>query len=249
MQLLELGEHDRQHRAARARSTRRSRAVRQLALGLVAELGEQLLLQREQPLRAPVEPAARLGRLDAAARAVEELQAEPLLERADLQAHRRLGDAELLRRLREAPPLDDRAERRELTRVHKQSLCMETAASQGSSIIPDRGHVHPRLPAAGARDAGPAARRRCSAALDLPLSALFLLVALPIARADRARRRSRRAARPVLYRGERVGRGGRVFTMLKFRTLRADAETRLGPYLGEELVRRTEDEFTPSASG
>jgi len=33
--------------------------------------------------------------------------------------------------------------------------------------------------------------------------------------------------------------------MLKFRTLRADAEQRLGPYLGEELVRRTAAEFTP----
>ena len=33
--------------------------------------------------------------------------------------------------------------------------------------------------------------------------------------------------------------------MLKFRTLRPDAETRLGPYLGEELVRRTEAELTP----
>ena len=97
----------------------------QLALRLLAELGEQLLLEREQPLRAPVEAAAGLGRLDAAARAVDELQAEPLLERADLQAHRGLRDAELLRRLREAPSLDDRAERCELTRVHKQSLCLD----------------------------------------------------------------------------------------------------------------------------
>src|SRR5690349_21521673 len=80
--------------------------------------------------------------------------------------------------------------------------------------------------------------------LDIVLSALFLLVSLPltipIAIANLVT-----SGRPVFYRGERVGRGGRVFTMLKFRTLNADAETRLGPYLGEELVRRTEAEFTP----
>jgi lipopolysaccharide/colanic/teichoic acid biosynthesis glycosyltransferase len=52
------------------------------------------------------------------------------------------------------------------------------------------------------------------------------------------------SGRPVLYRGRRVGRAGRVFTMYKFRTLAADAESRLGPYLGPELTRRTEAELT-----
>jgi lipopolysaccharide/colanic/teichoic acid biosynthesis glycosyltransferase len=52
------------------------------------------------------------------------------------------------------------------------------------------------------------------------------------------------SGRPILYRGARVGLEGRVFTMLKFRTLSPDAETRLGPYLEEELVRRTEAETT-----
>jgi lipopolysaccharide/colanic/teichoic acid biosynthesis glycosyltransferase len=50
--------------------------------------------------------------------------------------------------------------------------------------------------------------------------------------------------RPILYRGLRVGRSGRVFTMFKFRTLAADAETRLGPYLGEELTKLTTGETT-----
>jgi lipopolysaccharide/colanic/teichoic acid biosynthesis glycosyltransferase len=73
-------------------------------------------------------------------------------------------------------------------------------------------------------------------ALDIVLSSIFLFLALPFALLT--------GGRPIFYRGARVGRSGRVFTMLKFRTLKADAESRLGPYLGEELVRRTQDEFT-----
>src|SRR4051795_3961912 len=52
------------------------------------------------------------------------------------------------------------------------------------------------------------------------------------------------AGRPVLYRGERVGRAGHVFTMYKLRTLRPGAETRLGNVYGEELTRRTAEEVT-----
>ena len=82
----------------------------------------QLLLEREQALRTAIEAQPGLGRLDAAARAVEQAPAEPLLERAHLQAHGGLRDAEALRRLREAAPLDDGAERGELLRVHKRTL-------------------------------------------------------------------------------------------------------------------------------
>jgi lipopolysaccharide/colanic/teichoic acid biosynthesis glycosyltransferase len=87
-------------------------------------------------------------------------------------------------------------------------------------------------------------RDRVLRALDVTLSALFLLVALPISVLLTLAVLAT-SGRPILYRGERIGRGGRIFTMLKFRTLNADAEQRLGPYLGEELVRRTADEFTP----
>jgi lipopolysaccharide/colanic/teichoic acid biosynthesis glycosyltransferase len=52
------------------------------------------------------------------------------------------------------------------------------------------------------------------------------------------------SGRPVLYRGQRVGRAGRVFTMYKLRTLKPGAETRLGNVYGEELSRRTEGEVT-----
>ena len=80
-------------------------------------------------------------------------------------------------------------------------------------------------------------------ALDIGLSLLFVAIAavpmLLIALAIVAT-----SGRPVLYRGQRVGRGGRFYTMLKFRTLRAGAEERLGPFLGDELVRRTREERT-----
>lgn len=80
--------------------------------------------------------------------------------------------------------------------------------------------------------------------LDVILAALFVLVTLPVALTI-ALLLLVTSGRPVFYRGERVGRGGHVFLMLKFRTLRTDAETRLGPYLGEELMRRTQEEFAP----
>jgi lipopolysaccharide/colanic/teichoic acid biosynthesis glycosyltransferase len=79
--------------------------------------------------------------------------------------------------------------------------------------------------------------------LDVSLSALFLVCAVPLA-LPLTLLLLVTSGRPVLYRGERVGRGGHVFTMLKFRTLHRDAESRLGPFLGEELVSRTEEEFT-----
>jgi lipopolysaccharide/colanic/teichoic acid biosynthesis glycosyltransferase len=79
--------------------------------------------------------------------------------------------------------------------------------------------------------------------LDILLSAAFLLVSLPLTAAI-ALVLPVTDGPPLFYRGERVGRGGRIFRMLKFRTLRRGAEQRLGPYLGEELVERTDAETT-----
>jgi lipopolysaccharide/colanic/teichoic acid biosynthesis glycosyltransferase len=81
-------------------------------------------------------------------------------------------------------------------------------------------------------------------ALDILLSSLFLLLSLPISVAI-ALLVLATSGTPIFYRGERVGRGARVFTMYKFRTLRRGAERRLGAYLGDELVQRTQAEFTP----
>ena len=79
--------------------------------------------------------------------------------------------------------------------------------------------------------------------LDIALSAFFLLLLSPVTLFI-ALLVLVTSGRPVLYRGQRVGRGGRFFAMLKFRTLKPGAEDRIGQYLGEELVRRTDAELT-----
>ena len=79
--------------------------------------------------------------------------------------------------------------------------------------------------------------------LDILLAAFFLLVALPLLVLIAAALLLT-SGLPLFYKGERVGRGGRIFGMRKFRTLRRGAEERLGPYLGAELVERTRAETT-----
>jgi len=95
--------------------------------------------------------------------------------------------------------------------------------------------------------AGTSAKRRVDLelrVLDVALAAFFLLLSLPVTVLIAVAMLVTDGP-PLFYRGERVGRGGRVFTMLKLRTLRRGAEERLGPYLGDELVTRTRAEFTP----
>ena len=94
--------------------------------------------------------------------------------------------------------------------------------------------------------AGTSTKRRVDVELrilDILFVLLFGIVAIPVGLVI-ATVVAGTCGLPVLYRGERVGRGGRMFTINKFRTLTRDAETRLGPYLGQELVRRTELEYT-----
>jgi lipopolysaccharide/colanic/teichoic acid biosynthesis glycosyltransferase len=80
-------------------------------------------------------------------------------------------------------------------------------------------------------------------ALDITLALLFGLLALPFAIVI-AVIQLIASGRPILYRGERVGRRGHFFEMLKFRTMRPGAEERIGQYLGDELVQATDAELT-----
>jgi lipopolysaccharide/colanic/teichoic acid biosynthesis glycosyltransferase len=79
--------------------------------------------------------------------------------------------------------------------------------------------------------------------LDLAIAGGSLVAASPLIGAIAAAVRIT-SGKPVLYRGRRVGKAGVIFTMYKFRTLTPDAETRLGPYLGNTLSKLTEDEVT-----
>jgi putative colanic acid biosynthesis UDP-glucose lipid carrier transferase len=75
---------------------------------------------------------------------------------------------------------------------------------------------------------GSIATDRAIRCLDLFLSAaLLLLLALPLVGLGCLIRLT--SAGPVLYFQQRVGRGGRKFTLIKFRTMRLDAEAETGP--------------------
>jgi lipopolysaccharide/colanic/teichoic acid biosynthesis glycosyltransferase len=79
--------------------------------------------------------------------------------------------------------------------------------------------------------------------LDIVLASFFGILLLPFALVV-ALLQFLTSGRPILYRGERVGRRGRFFHMLKFRTMRPGAEERIGPLLGEELMKANETELT-----
>jgi lipopolysaccharide/colanic/teichoic acid biosynthesis glycosyltransferase len=78
--------------------------------------------------------------------------------------------------------------------------------------------------------------------LDVALGTAGLFVFAPLMLAAMALVRV--SGGPALYRGHRVGRCGRLFTMLKIRTMPPDAERRLGAVGGVELTRLTSDEVT-----
>jgi lipopolysaccharide/colanic/teichoic acid biosynthesis glycosyltransferase len=79
--------------------------------------------------------------------------------------------------------------------------------------------------------------------LDVVLASFFGILLLPVAVVI-ALIVFATSGRPVLYRGQRVGRRGRFFQMLKFRTMESGAEERIGQYLGAELMQANDAELT-----
>jgi lipopolysaccharide/colanic/teichoic acid biosynthesis glycosyltransferase len=80
--------------------------------------------------------------------------------------------------------------------------------------------------------------------LDILIAAFLALLTAPVSLLIAAALKLSAPRAHVLYRGWRVGRGGHLFQMLKFRTLAPDAEERLGPFLGAELIELTEHEVS-----
>lgn len=87
---------------------------------------------------------------------------------------------------------------------------------------------------------GEAVRAGAKRAMDVVLSLVLLVLVLPVALVVAVL--VARDGGPVLFRQERVGRGGRTFRMFKFRSMAADAEARL--VADPELHRRyVENDF------
>jgi sugar transferase (PEP-CTERM system associated) len=79
--------------------------------------------------------------------------------------------------------------------------------------------------------------RLMKAAMDYLLSSIGLLILLPIM-ALVALAIKTDSSGPVLYRQERMGKGGKIFNLLKFRSMRDNAEQETGPVWAEENDER-----------
>ena len=79
---------------------------------------------------------------------------------------------------------------------------------------------------------------------DVAIAGTVLVVASPVL-ALMALGVALTSGRPILYRGPRVGRAGEIFTMYKLRTLRPQAEERIGHLQDVALDEVTSSEHTP----
>src|ERR687897_766815 len=76
MLALELAEDDRNGDRRRPSRGAEHQVAGEVALDARSHVRDEVLFEREHPLRGAIGPPARLGRLDAAARTIEELRAE-----------------------------------------------------------------------------------------------------------------------------------------------------------------------------
>jgi len=135
-------------------------------------------------------------------------------------------------------------------RVSRKHLLIE-AADGGTWVLRDAGSRNGVFVAGRRVDGQPLGgpvRMLLGAAdgvpLDIAIASAAALITAPVCLLIAVALKLSSPRGPVLYRGWRVGRGGHLFQMLKFRTLAPDAEVRLGPYLGPELTQLTQSEVS-----
>jgi lipopolysaccharide/colanic/teichoic acid biosynthesis glycosyltransferase len=126
----------------------------------------------------------------------------------------------------------------------RRSVVDRRAAGVASVVAPARHESLVEQYAAMAHAFEPRGVDSALRVLDIVIAGAATLVAAPLSLLIAVALKLTSPRGPVLYRGWRVGRGGHLFQMLKFRTLAPDAEQRLGPYLGAELTQLTQDEVT-----
>ena len=88
----------------------------------------------------------------------------------------------------------------------------------------------------------PLYRRRAKRALDIVLVAILAPALVPVLLAIAGLVACGRG--PVIFAQTRVGRGGRPFTLYKFRTMQTDAQARLARHLADDAEARREWETT-----
>jgi sugar transferase (PEP-CTERM system associated) len=81
-------------------------------------------------------------------------------------------------------------------------------------------------------------RRACKRAMDILLSSIGIILTLPIFPVIALLIKASSPG-PVLFKQKRVGEGGREFTLMKFRTMRDNAEEETGPVWAIENDPRT----------
>lgn len=118
------------------------------------------------------------------------------------------------------------------------SLCLPVAGSGLASMRPDAIVGHDFVLMGERRGLSAPAARMAKRATDIVLALCIGLVALPAAAATAVV--VSLDGGPILYGQERVGRGGRRFRCLKFRTMVQDSDARLAELLGRDAQARAE---------
>jgi exopolysaccharide biosynthesis polyprenyl glycosylphosphotransferase len=210
--LLLVGEPRRAHRVAR-RLREAGGAARLPIVGLVSRSGRP----RQIIVHPGTQPVPVLGRIDRLREVVRRAGATDVIVAARGQTARRLR-----------AEIDNLGGAGAGVRVHWVD---GDGAGVLDALAPPRGGAAPHP------DWGLTIQRGLKRALDVLGSAALLLLLSPLL-IGVAAAIALTSGRPIFYTQERVGRGGRTFRIVKFRSMRNDAEVSTGPIWAEDHDRR-----------